>query len=438
MGGLLKGAMPALGWSERTLKRRLTELVAQGRLRREGRSRATRYLVTEQAPVTVQPRADQAVQVQIPASPEGEGIRALVRKPLIERKPVGYSREFLDRYRPNETTYLPLDLRQRLHILGRSPDAERPAGTYARHILNRLLIDLSWNSSRLEGNTYSRLDTARLLEEGLVAEGKAAQETQMILNHKDAIELLVSNAETVNFNSYTIRNLHALLSNNLLGDQAAGGRLRRIPVGITGTVYEPLAIPQLIEECFEQILQTARVLSDPFEQAFFTMVHLPYLQPFEDVNKRVSRLAANIPLIKHNLCPLSFTEVPEQSYIEGMLGVYELNRIELMRDVFVWAYERSCDRYLAVRQSIGEPNRFRMRHRAQLTEAVVHVVEKKLEREDAEQFARQFAEAQGQTDERDRLAAMILDELESLHLGNIARHRLCPSDYEDWHTRWNT
>lgn len=89
------------------------------------------------------------------------------------------------------------------------------------------------------------------------------------------------------------------------------------------------------------------------------MLHFSYLQPFEDVNKRVSRLAANLPFIRENLSPLSFVDVPERAYIEGLLGVYELNRIELLRDVFVWAYERSCARYSAVRQSLGEPDLIR-------------------------------------------------------------------------------
>src|SRR5207244_5625048 len=95
---------------------------------------------------------------------------------------------------------------------------------------------------------------------------------------------------------YTLLNLHALLSDNLLADPQACGRLRVRPVRIGGTVYYPLEVPQLIEECFQQILDTAAAITDPFEQAFFAMVHLPYLQPFEDVNKRVSRLAANLPV----------------------------------------------------------------------------------------------------------------------------------------------
>ena len=156
----------------------------------------------------------------------------------------------------------------------------------------------------------------------------------MILNHKDAIEFLVGTAEDIGFNRYTILNLHATLANNLLADPTAAGRLRHIAVGIERSAFHPLEVPQLIEECFDQVLATASAITDPFEQAFFVMVQLPYLQPFDDVNKRVSRLAANIPLIKGNLSPLSFTDVPRDIYTEAVLGVYELNEYELLKDVF--------------------------------------------------------------------------------------------------------
>ncbi len=140
-----------------------------------------------------------------------------------------------------------------LYELGRSPDGDRPAGTFARQILDRLLIDLSWASSRLEGNTYTRLDTQNLIAFGQLAEGKDQREAQMILNHKGAIEMLVEDAETVGFNRYTIQNLHALLADDLLPDPDAAGRLRSILVGITGTTYQPTGIPQLIEEAFDTL-----------------------------------------------------------------------------------------------------------------------------------------------------------------------------------------
>src|SRR5690606_25100202 len=209
-----------------------------------------------------------------------------------------------------------------------------------------------------------------------------------------AIELLVDQAGEIGFNRYTILNLHALLADNLLADPQAGGRLRRIPVGIDGTVYHPLEVPQLIEECFEKILDTASAITDPFEQAFFALVHLAYLQGFEDVNKRVSRLAANIPLIRGNLCPLSFVDVPERAYIDGLLAIYELNRIELLRDMFVWAYQRSSARYSAVRQSLGEPDPFRLPYRALVAALVAAVARTGMDKKAATALARQHAAEQ--------------------------------------------
>jgi len=284
----------------------------------------------------------------------------------MHRRPVGYQREFLQSYQPGTTFYLPEPLRRQLHEMGRTSAHERPAGTYARDILGRLLVDLSWASSKLEGNTYSRLDTQNLIEFGQAAKGKDALETQMILNHKSAIEMLIENADEVRFDAFTFKNLHAVLSQDLMRDPQASGRLRRRPVDISGTVFHPLALPQVIEDCFALLLEKAAAIPDPFEQAFFLMVQLPYLQPFEDVNKRVSRIGANIPLFTHNLCPLSFIDVPEHAYIEGTLGVYELNQIELLRDVFVWAYERSCQRYLAIAQTMVEPDPLKIKYREAL------------------------------------------------------------------------
>jgi len=145
---------------------------------------------------------------------------------------------------------------------------------------------------------------------GREAAGKDHREAQMILNHKAAIELLVEQAEDIGLNSFTFFNLHALLSENLLADPSESGRLRQRIVEVSGTVFHPLDIPQQIDRYFRMILDKADAIEDPFEQAFFIMAHIPYLQPFVDVNKRVSRLGANIPLIRRNLCPLSFIDVP--------------------------------------------------------------------------------------------------------------------------------
>jgi len=243
--------------------------------------------------------------------------------------------------------------------------------------------------------------------------------------------MLVDQAGEVDFNRFTVQNLHALLAQNLLPDAAAEGRLRRIEVAISGTVYQPLAIPQQIDEYFDQFLAKASAISEPFEQSLFALIHMPYLQPFEDVNKRVSRLAANIPLIKYNLAPLSFIDVPERAMIDGVLGVYELNRVELLRDVFIWAYERSCRRFTVLRDSLPEPDPFRLRHREALSEVVAAVVTSKLSAHQVNRI-REIARPLVDEAELKDFVALVLSELHHLHEGNIARYRLRPSEFNAW------
>lgn len=297
-------------------------------------------------------------------------------------------------------------------------------------MLSRLLIDLSWNSSRLEGNTYSLLDTRRLLDFGEVAQGRNETETQMILNHKDAIELLAEASDDIGFNRYTLLNLHAMLANNLLANPLAEGKLRHIAVGIGHSNFLPLDVPALISSYFDQILATANAIKDPFEQAFFIMVQLPYLQPFDDVNKRVSRLVANIPLITHNYAPLSFIEVPNQTYIEALLGVYELNDVSSLKSVFIWAYERSAKRYVDVRQTLGEPDPFRLRYRDELKVVVSAVIKQTMTRKVALTFIAQWANEHIGETEVGAFRAMAEAELLNLHEGNFARYNVRPLEYQ--------
>ena len=438
IGEMLPVAVP-----HRTLQYRLKTLVRTGRLIMEGAGRGARYRVPKTVDVSVHFRAGSPqVRVQVeavpPLSEAGAEIQEYVRQPVGARKRVSYNRSFLDSYRPNETFYLSEQEREHLWELGRSDGAKQPGGTHARRILNRLLIDLSWNSSRLEGNTYSLLETSRLLELNEEAEGKERREAQMILNHKDAIEFLVDAVEDAGFNRYTLLNLHALLANNLLANPAAVGRLRQIGVEIGGSVFLPSGIPQLLEECFDQILSTVSSIHDPFERAFFVMVQIPYLQPFDDVNKRTSRLAANIPLIQENLSPLSFEDVSRQLYTEAMLGVYELNRTELLKDVFLWAYQRSAVHYAVVRQSIGEPDPFRLRHRTALREVVGAVVRQCMNKQQASTHVHAWAQVQVNEPERPRFCEIAEKILLELHEGNVAPYRIRPSEFTAWQERWGT
>lgn len=410
----------------RSLLRRLTLLIENGRIAAAGTLKGRVY-----RPIATERVADENAS-HIPLSALGREIRNAVVRPIQQRDPVGYQREFLLSY-PHAGPYLDQATRDHLHRIGRTHQGDLPAGTLARQLLGRLLIDLSWASSHLEGNTYSLLETERLIAFGQAAEGKNTLETQMILNHKQAIEFLVEPDAELGFDAYSMLNLHALLSDNLLANPAAGGRIRQIPVGIGRSVYTPLATPQLLGEYFQRCLDIATGIDDPFEQSFFALVHLSYLQAFEDVNKRVARLAANIPLIKHNLCPLSFIDVPTQTYVEGLLGVYELNRIELLRDLYVWGYERSVKRYLSQREELGEPDPFRLRYRAALLEVVGAVVRQNVS--DMMSLVATWADEHLPEADRQRFVALVHTELDSLHEGNFARYRIRPSEFAAWRER---
>ncbi len=420
----------------RTLQRRLATLVAERRIVSEGDGRALKYKVVKPGTgIATANGVDDSNrhgvdEVYIPISPEGEEIKFFIRQPRTQRPPVSYQPDFLGQYYPNHTYYLSAGLREQLHTLGRSPSEQTPAGTFARDILNRLLIDLSWASSRLEGNTYSRLDTERLIEFGQAAEGKDVKETQMILNHKSAIEYLVRDSEHAGVTAETIVALHAFLSDGLLADPMSCGRLRNRAVDIGGSVYLPIAMPQRIEELFGIVMTMAAEINDPFEQSFFLMVHLPYLQPFEDVNKRVSRLAANIPLIQHNLCPLSFIDVPQQAYVNAVLGVYELNRIVLLRDVYIWAYERSCQQYVAVQQQLVPPDIVRLRYRNELAEVIRAIVRDGLATDGASILAG-IPNSVSQEDKQ-KFIILIQNELKTLHAGNAIRFGLRPLEFSVW------
>ena len=426
-------AMPSLDLKLRTLQRRLEKLQSQGLVRVTGHTRSTLYhLVADKEDSQINGETETAL---IPLSKEGKEVYSLTKRPQQQRKPVGYNPDFLQSYRPNRDSYLTEAEKKKLADIGRTVTVNEAAGTYAKQILHRLLIDLSWNSSRLEGNTYTLLDTERLISQGEAADNKSATDAQMILNHKDAIEFIVRDPENIRFNRYTILNLHALLSNNLLPDPAASGRLRRFGVGIHQSVYTPLAIPQQVEAMFNLILEKAEQIDNPFEQAFFIMVQLPYLQPFDDVNKRVSRLAANIPLNRHNLSPLSFIDVPNDLYIQGMIGIYEFNKTELLKDVFLWAYERSCARYSVLRQSLGEPDPFRLKYRDAIKDIIAEIIAKALPQKEAIIVINEKAVALPKPDQP-KFIESVETELMSLHEGNFARYLIRPVEFTQWKDVW--
>jgi hypothetical protein len=421
--------------SRPTVNRALVRLVGSGRLERQGAGRAVTYRVPTPTGASAQEKLLEKEPRNVPETNRAEGraspawseqscaLIADLEAPLATRAPVSYKRTFVDSYRPNESTLLPASLAAHLYELGKSKD-QLPAGTYARRVLEQLLIDLSWFSSRLEGNRRSLLETRSLFEKGRSETDD--RDATMLLNHKEAIEFMVDVVPAEGITVPVVRNVQSLLMRDLLPDSADLGAIRKNIVNIQGTVYVPSQVPSLLEEMLGQIVDKARRVRNPVEAAFFLSVNIAYLQPFLDGNKRTSRLSANMPLMLANCAPLSFLDVEQGDYALAMLGVYERLDVTLAVELFEWTYRRSILKYKAVMESMGGPDPRRVRNREQLGEAVRQIVFFGLRLERAMEG---LAIAE---DDRAFFDEMLTSELQYLESYNCARYRLPISKTQEW------
>jgi Fic family protein len=345
---------------DRTLRRWLGELVHEGVIERSGSRKGTRYRRNptgydeqqQPGPTTGTDARRLTAQNQPVFSPESEQLLKRIDAPIYTRPPVTYSEEWVASYVPNQSTYLTAQQRAELHAQGKRSPLYGQAGTYIQKIYNRLLIDLSYNSARLEGNTYTLADTEHLVIQGVSAEGKLDAERIMILNHKEAIRYLVQNVRSLAPTEETIRTVHYLLSDSLVAPGIAG-QIRSDSVGVTGTTYAPLEGKERLTQLLNRVLDMARRIDDPFEQSFFLLGHIAYLQPFMDVNKRTARLASIIPLITQDYVPQSFVDINKDDYLRATIVFYELNDVRPLAELYCWTYRRSCLHFDTNAQVIG-------------------------------------------------------------------------------------
>lgn len=276
-------------------------------------------------------------------SPAGVELAQQLDLPMAARGPASYQREFVERYVPNESWLMPQDVAEELYHRGQLREPQ-VAGTHASKAFTQMLVDLSWNSSRLEGNSYSRRAAEKLLNGGPV---HCDVDTVMLLNHKAAVKFLVDRVPQEGLSTLVVRNLHAVLMQDLLPDSGMLGGIRKRPVGIAGTLYSPVQAPDVLKQILDSIAAKAALIRNPVEASLFLWVGLAYLQPFDGGNECVSRLVANIPLLLHNCAPLSFLDVTAHDNAHAMLGVYEFQDVSLAVDLFAWTYRRSLNRYLS-------------------------------------------------------------------------------------------
>ena len=206
----------------------------------------------------------------------------------------------------------------------------------------RLLIELSWKSSKIEGNTYSLLDTEALIKNNVEAKGHKKEESIMILNHKNALKFIFENQDYFkNITLKKIEELHFLLTNKL----GVSKGLRRHPVGIVGTNYKPLSNYLQIKDAIEKLIEKINLIEDPIEKALITVLMISYIQPFEDGNKRAGRILANAILYAHNYCPLSYRSIDENEYKKAVIVFYENNSLDYFKKLFINQFKFAVEQY---------------------------------------------------------------------------------------------
>ena len=410
-------------YSDRTVRRWLHVLIMEGLVRKLGHTKNAKYQAVK----------ENAIGAELSSGCFGRESLAvidLIRRPIYERQPVAYNDQWFDSYEPNINFYIPKTLRDELLKAGKRAENHDPAGTYAHQIFNRLLIDLSYNSSRLEGNTYSLLDTERLLFQGTSAEGKLDEEKVMILNHKEAIRYLVDNAQRLMVSKETICTIHYLLADGLVEPKYAG-KVRDHGVRIGGSTYAPFEDPQRLRIQLERVAKKAFLIQDPFEQSLFLLAHISYLQVFADVNKRTARLSANIPLISKNLVPLSCNDVGRGDYTSAMIAIYELQDIHPLVDLYVYSYLRTCTAYDSTVKAIGF-DEVRVRYRQQRRMLIRQIILQRMAGEQLNQYIQLETDKMIQEDTRQSFKEDVLEDLTQMDLSHLAGLGIDPEQLDAW------
>ena len=313
--------------SDATLKRVIAAGIKAGDIVAEGKARATRYRLSPQAQLLMPLNLDtyfafEVDERQVHSSYNFELINGLLAETrLFSDKELAHLDALQDEFRQHVNELTDNEYRKEMERLG---------------------IDLSWKSSQIEGNTYTLLETERLLRESKTAEGKSKEEAVMLLNHKDALSFVLDNPDYLQELTVShIEDIHQLLTKDLSIDKG----LRRHRVGITGTNYHPLDNEFQIREAMREACELINSKSNIFEKALLTLVLLSYIQPFSDGNKRTARITSNAILIANDYCPLSFRSVDSIDYKKAMLIFYEQNNLYAFKQIFIEQFEFAVKEY---------------------------------------------------------------------------------------------
>ncbi len=313
--------------NERTLKRIIADCVQKGDIVVEGKGKATRYSLSPQAHLMMPLNIDTYFAND-------------VDERVVQQS---FNFQLICDILPNVTLFT-AEEKERLDVAHKAfrDNMSTLSDVEYRKEMERLGVDLSWKSSQIEGNTYSLLETERLLKEKETARGKTKEEAVMLLNHKDALDFILDNPDYLKELSVRrIEDIHSILTKEL----GVGSGIRKRRVGITGTNYRPLDNEFQIREALEDTCRLINGKEDIFEKALLALVLLSYIQPFTDGNKRTARIGSNAILMAWGYCPLSFRTVDSIDYKKAMLMFYEQNNIAAFKQIFIEQYEFAVKNY---------------------------------------------------------------------------------------------
>lgn len=310
-----------------TLKRRLQELTNKGLILAVGRGKATKYQLSESYGLlhTIDPEEYFKKEIDERKIQEGFNFKlvneTLGKVPVFSDDELNYLKALQQKYRENISRLSEMEYKKELE---------------------RLAIDLSWKSSQIEGNTYSLLETERLLKEKERASGKTKDEAVMLLNHKEALDFIIENPTYIDpLNLPRIEDIHSILIKELGVDR----NIRKRRVGISGTNYKPLDNEHQIREALEDMCRLVNREKNVFAKALLVLVLISYIQGFADGNKRTARIISNAILINNNYCPISFRTIDSVEYKKAMLIFYEQNNISALKKIFISQFEFAVNTY---------------------------------------------------------------------------------------------
>jgi len=313
--------------SQATIKRLLSRLIEDGLIEVKGQGRATRYSISP------------AYEVLRPIDMDKYFAQEIDERPIRDQ----FNPQLVARTLRSCSVFNAKEL-ERLEALQakfKANVAQLSEMVYRKE-LERLVIDLSWKSSQIEGNTYSLLETEILLREKHTASGKTKEEAVMLLNHKEAIDFIIAHPDYLfPLTVARIEDIHSMLTKEL----AIGRNIRNRRVGISGTNYRPLDNAFQITEALMDMCTLVNGKENVFEKALLVLMLISYIQPFEDGNKRTARIAGNAMLLENGHCPISFRTVDSVEYKKAMLIFYEQNNISCFKKIFLDQFEFAVSTY---------------------------------------------------------------------------------------------